>query len=166
MAPAKSSVLWGTLRDVTRTKVELLAENALLRQQLAILQRQVNCPQLTRRDRFWLLAWASRVAHWTQALVIIQPDTLLRWHRAGLRLFWKHISKPKSPQPKIPSATIALIKQMARENLVWGAARIHRKRSLQRVGSNSRFTSRKPRFNVTCAARVRRRNPLQLGRPF
>lgn len=122
--PPKSSVLRGTLRDVPRSKVELLAENALSREQLAILQRQVNHPPLTRRDRFWLLALASRVTHWTQALVIIQPDTLLRWHRAGLRLFWKHKSKPKPPQPKIPAETIALIQRMERENRLWGAERI------------------------------------------
>lgn len=124
MAPAKSSVLLGTLRDVPRGKVELLAENALLRQQLAILQRHVNRPQLTPRDRFWLLALASRVAHWTQALLIIQPDTLLGWHRAGFCLFWKHKSKPKTPSPKIPADTIALIQRIARENPLWGAERI------------------------------------------
>jgi putative transposase len=121
---AKDSLLLATLTDLPRNNAELVAENALLRQQLAILQRKVKHPQLKRSDRFWLLVWASRVAHWKQALVIIQPDTLLRWHREGFRLFWKHTSTPKAAQPKVSLETIALIKQMARENRLWGAERI------------------------------------------
>ncbi len=86
-APARASLLAATLPDVTRSRVELIAENALLRHQLLILQRQVKRPHLNRRDRFWLLLLASRVSHWKQALVIIRPDTLLHWHRQGFRLF-------------------------------------------------------------------------------
>ncbi len=84
--PAQPAFALDTLTDLFRTKTELIAENALLRQQLAILHRQVKRPQLNRRDRFWLLVLASRLAQWRQALVIIQPDTLLRWHREGFRL--------------------------------------------------------------------------------
>jgi putative transposase len=119
-APANSSFLTGTLTDLPRSKAELLAENALLRHQLLILKRQVKRPHLKRRDRFWLLALASRVAHWKQALLIIQPDTLLRWHRQGFRLFWKHRSRAKTNQPKLTRETIDLIQQMAKENLLWG----------------------------------------------
>jgi putative transposase len=121
--PAMDSLLLATLTDLPRSNAELVAENALLRQQLAILQRQVKPPSFKRSDRFWLLVWASRVAHWKQALVIIQPDTVLRWHREGFRLFWKHASTPKT-KPKISRETIALIKQMAQENRLWGAERI------------------------------------------
>lgn len=62
---------------------------ALLRQQLAILQRQVKRPYLSRWDRFGLLVLASRVCRWKDALLIIQADTLLRRHREGFRLFWR-----------------------------------------------------------------------------
>jgi putative transposase len=57
-------------------------------------------------------------------LLIVKPETLLHWHRQGFRLFWKIKSKPKSSNPKIAEETIALIKQMAAENRLWGAERI------------------------------------------
>jgi putative transposase len=61
---------------------------------------------------------------WKQALFIVQPETLLRWHRERFRFFWKHKSKADSRQPKIPPETIALIKEMASTNRLWGAERI------------------------------------------
>jgi putative transposase len=67
--------------DLTRTKSELLLENMLLRQQLIVLKRQVKCPALTWRDRTLFVLLASRLRMWKQALVIVQPDTSLRWHR-------------------------------------------------------------------------------------
>lgn len=67
---------------------------------------------------------ASKLRTWKSALLIVQPDTLLRWHRQGFRLFWKRISKTMSRKPKIPTETVELIKQMAQENRLWGAERI------------------------------------------
>src|SRR5258708_17008351 len=61
---------------------------------------------------------------WKQALFIVQPETLLRWHRERFRFFWKHKSKADSRQPKISPETIALIKEMASTNRLWGAERI------------------------------------------
>lgn len=84
---AHTSLLAGRLADLPLSRAELLAENALLRHQLLILQRQVKRPQLNQRDRQWLLLLASRVSTCKQTLLIIQPDTLLRWHRQGFRLF-------------------------------------------------------------------------------
>jgi transposase InsO family protein len=66
-----------------------------------------------------LLARASRT--WKQALFIVQPETLLRWHRHGFRLFWKYKSRAASSKPKIPEETVALIKEMAALNRLWGA---------------------------------------------
>jgi putative transposase len=123
-APAHASGLAASFTDLTRSRAELLAENALLRHQLQVLQRQVKRPPLTRRDRFWLLILASRIAQWPQALLIIQPDTLLRWHRQGFRLFWKRRSRSKTNQPKLNRETIDLIRRMARENVLWGSERI------------------------------------------
>ena len=123
-SPARTSIWSGTLQDVTRSKSELVLENALLRHQLAILQRQSKTPHLTPSDRFWFLLLASRLKHWKDALVLLKPETLLRWHRAGFRLFWKHQAKPKTNPPKIAAETIALIQQMAQENPLWGAERI------------------------------------------
>ncbi len=126
LCPHPHSLVRGVLADLPRSKAELVTENALLRQQLLTLrvQRQVKRPRLKQHDRLWLLVLASRIAHWKQALVIIQPDTLLRWHREGFRLFWRHKSRPKTTKPKIARETIDLIQRMAKENLLWGAERI------------------------------------------
>ena len=122
--PAKFSQIRGTVLDLTRSKADLLAENALLRQQLLVLNRQVKQPHFKPFDRFIMVVLASWLCYWKQALLIVKPDTLMRWHRQGFRLFWKIKSKPKGSNPKIAEETIALIKQMAAENRLWGAERI------------------------------------------
>ncbi len=122
--PARGSLLVATLADLPLSRAQLLAENALLRHQLLILQRQVKRPHLNRSDRFWLLFLASRLWNWKQALLIIQPDTLLRWHREGFRLLWRHRSRARTNKPKLGRETIDLIRQMARENFLWGSKRI------------------------------------------
>jgi transposase InsO family protein len=67
---------------------------------------------------------ASRVRAWRQSLLVVQPATLLRWHREGFRLFWRWRSAPRSRQPRVSPETVALIQRMARENHLWGAERI------------------------------------------
>src|SRR5689334_13933801 len=76
----------GVLADLLRSKRELVAENALLRQQLIVLRRRTKRPAFTRRDRLLLVLLARQVRAWRQALLIVQPETLLGWHRAGFRL--------------------------------------------------------------------------------
>ena len=122
--PHISSLPLSTLTDLGRSKPELIAENALLRQQLIVLRRQVKRPALSRTDRILLILLARVVRAWQQALFIVQPDTLLRWHRELFRLYWKRRSKASSHNPKVAPVTIALIRQMARENRLWGAERI------------------------------------------
>jgi putative transposase len=123
--PARSSLLLGTVADLARSKSELVAENALLRQQLIILTRQMKRPVYTKKDRLLLVLLARAVRHWKQALLIIQPETLLRWHRHLFSWYWKHRSKPSvNKQPKIAPETVALIQTMARDNRLWGAERI------------------------------------------
>src|SRR6266851_4704653 len=100
------------------------AENALLRQQLIMLKRQVKRPACTKTDRILLVLLARAVRAWKQALFIVQPDTLLRWHRELFRLYWKRRSKASSHKPKVAAETITLIKEMAKENRLWGAERI------------------------------------------
>jgi putative transposase len=101
-----------------------VAENALLRVPLIILRRQVKRPACTKTDRVLLVLLARLVRTWQQALFIVQPDTLLRWHRELFRLVWKRKSKTASHTPKVAPEIIALIRQMARENRLWGAERI------------------------------------------
>jgi transposase InsO family protein len=124
--PASANMVTGTLADLPRSRTELLAENALLRQQLIVLHRRTKTPRLTWRARLSLLFLARWVPNWKQVLQIIKPETLLRWHREGFRLFWKWKSRvPVRTQPqRLAAETIALIEQMARENRLWGAERI------------------------------------------
>ena len=116
--PATQSSISGILSDLTRSRSDLVIENALLRQQLIVLNRQVKRPQITNRNRFWLFLLAHCSRFWEQALHIVQPDTLLRWHRELIRFYWRQKSKRK---PKISVETIKLIRQMAKENSLWGA---------------------------------------------
>ena len=99
-------------------------ENALLRQQVIVLKRQVARPQLTATDRSLLVVLASRVKDWKNALLIVKPETVLRWHRQGFKLFWRRKSKGQARKPRISEETITLIKQMAVDNRRWGAKRI------------------------------------------
>jgi transposase InsO family protein len=122
--PTHRSPVSGTLADLTRTRAELIAGNALLRQQLIILRRQVKRPAYARTDRLLLVVLARAVRNWTQALYIVQPNTLLGWHRRAFRWYWRRRSKPASRNPKIAAETVALIKTMALNNRLWGAERI------------------------------------------
>ena len=122
--PATTSLQLGTVTDLARNKSELIAENALLRQQLIILRRQVKRPVFKKTDRILLVLLARAVRTWKQALFIVQPETLLKWHRQGFRLFWKYKSRATAPKPKISEETVALIKEMAMNNRLWGAERI------------------------------------------
>jgi len=122
--PDTTSLMLGTLTDLVRSKSELVAENALLRQQLIILRRQVKRPACTKTDRMLLVLLAKMIRTWKQALVIVQPETLLRWHRQGFKLFWKYRSRVTSTTPRISPEIVDLIKEMARDNRLWGAERI------------------------------------------
>ena len=94
--PPAAPLVAGTLADLLRGKPELVAENALLRQQLVVLKRSVRRPRCTPADRALLVLLASRLRTWRQALLLVQPDTLLRWHRqlalrlvGGLGPYWE-----------------------------------------------------------------------------
>ena len=112
-------------RGVLRNRTELAAENLALRQQLAILQQKSKTPRLRRRDRiFWALLSRTWV-DWRAALLIVQPDTVVRWHRQGFKLFWRWKSRAaKVGRPKINAEIRNLIRRMSRENPLWGTPRI------------------------------------------
>ena len=99
--PPTTSLVLGTFADLTRSKTELLAENALLRKPLIILRRQVKRPIFQKTDRFLLVLLARMVRTWKQALFLVQPETLLRGPRELFRLFWKHKSKMQTRKPKL-----------------------------------------------------------------
>jgi len=114
----------GALADLSRSRSDLIVENALLRQQFIILNRQVKRPQLTNSERIRFVFLAKLTKYWHQALHIVQPDTLLRWHRDLFRLYWRRKSKPHRSTPRLSPETIKLIQKMAQENRLWGAERI------------------------------------------
>ena len=122
--PLTSSFPLQTLADLGRSNSELVAENAFLRQQLIILRRQVKRPAGTKTDRVLLVLLARLVRTWNQALLIVPPETLLRWHRELFGMYWKRKSKTHTHQPKVPAETIAFIRQMAKDNRLWGAERM------------------------------------------
>jgi len=95
-----------------------MLENALLRQQLIVLQRQVKRPALTWRDRTVMVLLASKLPTWKQALMIVQPDTLLRWHHELFRRVWRRRSRPRRKRGREPltAEDVALIKRLAKEN--------------------------------------------------
>jgi hypothetical protein len=122
--PVTLALVAGILSDTKRSRADMVAENALLRHQLIVLRRQVKRPQLTPADRKRLVLLARCTRFWQQALHIVQPDTLLRWHRDLFRLYWRRKSRKKKPQPRIAPETIALIKRFAQEYRLWSAERI------------------------------------------
>ena len=122
--PNSSALALGAMADLARSKPQLVAENLLLRQQLIVLNRSVKRPRFTRADRLRFVVLASRLQGWKDALLIVKPETILRWHRHGFQLFWKRKSRAMSHEPKIPMQTITLIKEMATTNRLWGAERI------------------------------------------
>jgi putative transposase len=124
--PDNKALVLDTALDVTRSKPELVLENMLLRQQLIVLKRQVKRPALSWRDWLLFVLLASEVPTWKQALVIVQPETVLRWHRDLFRRVWRRNSRPKRDwgRPPLADDIVSLIRRMAKENRTWGAERI------------------------------------------
>lgn len=118
--PSRRSTVLGAALDITRPRAERISENALLRQQLILLHRQVKKPRFKQADRLWLVLLATRVQSWKSSLHVLKPDTPLRQHRQGLRLFWKFKSRVRAGRPRLAGETIALIQLMARENSLRG----------------------------------------------
>lgn len=124
--PTTQSLVLGALADLTRERSELMLENAFLRQQVIVLSRAKKRPPLTNRDRQLLVLLARLLPSWKDALLIVQPDTLLRWHRELFKVVWRRKAQAKcQPQPAtLAMTTIRLIWQMATDNRLWGAERI------------------------------------------
>ena len=107
-----------------RSPAALAAENLFLRKQLGLyVERKTKPRRATDAVRF-TLAQLSRFFDWRNVLTVVKPDTLIRWHRKGFRLFWKWKSKSHVHNPRLAPEVIALIKEMALANRLWGAIRI------------------------------------------
>ncbi len=115
----------GLVTDLFRSRDELLAEKAMLRQQLIVAKRKVKQPAFRPLERCLIVALSSVVKSWQSARLLVKPDTVLRWHREGFRLLWKRKSKAtKKRMARISTETIELIRDMAARNNTWGAERI------------------------------------------
>jgi hypothetical protein len=110
----------------SRSKCRLEAENAALRQQLTILQRKVRGRiRFTNSDRLFFVLLYRWFPSILRTMMIVQPETLVRWHRAGFRCYWRWKSKNLGGRPPISAELRALIRQLSIENVLWGAPRIH-----------------------------------------
>jgi len=109
-----------------KSKSRLEAENAALRHQLMVLRRKVQGRvRLTNNDRWFLIQlyrWFPSILH---VVTIVQPETLVRWHRTGFHWYWRWKSRPRGGRPQIETDLRALIRRMSIENPLWGAPRIH-----------------------------------------
>jgi putative transposase len=134
--PDNHGLVGGAVADATRSKSELMLENALLRQQVIVLDRQVKRPRLSWRERGIMVVLVSKLRNWKGALLIVQPDTVIRWHRDLFRLAWRHKSQPKHQGGRrpLPGRVVRLIRRLARENPLWGAERIRGEMLKQHMG--------------------------------
>jgi len=119
-----ATALLHSLRACFRSQGKQALVELALRQQLAVLAQARQRPRLASLDRaFWVLLrqlWPG----WREVLVVVQPETVVRWHRKGFRLYWRWKSRSRRGRPRIPTEVRQLIRRMALEN-PWGARRIH-----------------------------------------
>ena len=120
------SSLVPALISAFKARRELALENVALRQQLAVIRRSVKRPRLSKVDRgFWVLLrriWTD----WESVLVIVKPETVIRWHRCGFRRYWTWKSRRRRPgRPGVAPEIRELIRNMSRANPLWGAPRVH-----------------------------------------
>jgi len=113
------------LTSALRSRKQLALENVALRHQLEVLQRNAKRPRLKPSDRVLWALFSRFLTDWRRHLTIVQPDTVIRWHRAGWRLYWRWKSKPGPGRPKVTAEVRVLIRQMSLDNPLWGAPRIH-----------------------------------------
>src|SRR6476659_8094727 len=122
-------LLWfvvAVLASAFKSKIRLEAENATLRHQLAVLRRKLKGrAHLTNNDRWFFVQLYRWFPSILQVLMIVRPETLVRWHRAGFRRYWRWKSRRQGGRPPIRAELRALIRQMSTENELWGAPRIH-----------------------------------------
>src|ERR1700736_4051276 len=118
---------FGTLVRLLRVRRSLLFENLVLRQQLAVLKRRHPRPRLDLPDKLFWVAIRRFWSGWQQSLVAVTPETVVRWHRGGFRLYWKLISRVRRPvgRRQTSKEVQELIFRMVVENPTWGAPRIH-----------------------------------------
>src|SRR5215471_20665504 len=122
----------GALRIFFRARGDTALEILALRQQVAVLKRQRPRPHLKARDRLLWMTLRRLWSRWADVLLIVKPKTVVGWHRASFRLYWRWRSRPRGGRPRITPELRALIRRLAQENTNWGAPKIHGE--LQKLG--------------------------------
>jgi transposase InsO family protein len=153
------TLLWSALTGLFRSRARLEAEILTLRQQINVLRRK--SPKrfvFGRFDRLVFVGLFRLVPGIVDALAILRPETVIRWHRAGFRSFWRWKSRQRSGRPKVPLEIRQLIRDMSLANPLWGAPRIHGE--LLKLGIDIGQTS------VAKYIAWRRRGPSQGWRTF
>jgi hypothetical protein len=117
--------LLAAARSSLKPQRELALENLALRQQFAVLHRKSKRPKLHEADRAFWVALCGLWPDWQSALILAKPETVIRWHRKGFKLYWSWKSRNRGGRPPIDGEIRALIGRMARKNPTWGAPRIH-----------------------------------------
>jgi transposase InsO family protein len=118
--------IWSLLIGLFRSRATLEAENLVLRQQILVLRR--TAPKrlsFNALDRLILVVLYRLFPHVRSALAVVRPETVVRWHRAGFRAYWRWKSRPRSGRPKVSFEIRHLIRDMSLANPLWGAPRIH-----------------------------------------
>src|SRR5712692_7450890 len=113
------------IRVFFRSRVDTSLEILALRQQVAVLKRKRPRPSLNRLDRFFWTTLRNIWPRWSDVLVIVKAPTVVGWHRAGVRLYWRWRSRPRGGRPKVSEEIRTLIRRIAAENSDWGAPKIH-----------------------------------------
>jgi hypothetical protein len=113
------------LQETFKTNTQLKLEILFLTKQIEILQRTSPKIKIKITDRIFFSLMKDLLSNWKERIFIVKPNTIIKWHREGFRIYWKRKSKAKGGRPKIDREVIGLIKQMANENPLWGVPRIH-----------------------------------------
>jgi hypothetical protein len=137
------------LRAALRSRSDLVLENVALRQQVGALKQKRSRPQLDAADRTFWVAMRRAWSGWAERLVIVKPETVVKWHRECFRRYWSELSRHKRGpgRPRVDREIRELIRRMALEN-DWGAPRIHGE--LEKLGFTvseatvSRYMPRRP----------------------
>ena len=117
-------IILQSLISLTRSRRDLAFGNLLLRQQLAAMKHRQPRAKLSNADRIFWVLFSKFWPNWRDALHIVTPETVVRWHRQGFRYYWTRKSR-RSGRPKVDPAIRDLIRRMCRANPLWGAPRIH-----------------------------------------
>src|ERR1019366_9416530 len=118
-------LLYFLVRAFTKTNSQLVWENAILRYQISVVRRRKKKLILKRWDRPILVWLSKKIPDLTKSLLILQPETLIRWHRKGFCLYWGWKYSKRAGRPAVHSSIIILIKRISQANPLWGAPRIH-----------------------------------------